>query len=65
MIFSGLLEACLLHILSIQINKILGKLSEIDFSATNKNIYKYFVNLEGLIANIIVKLCYPFFSAVV
>nr|CAD2196385.1 unnamed protein product [Meloidogyne enterolobii] len=48
MIFSGLLEAGLLHISSIQINKILGKLSKIDFSATNKNIYKYLVNLEDL-----------------
>uniref|UniRef100_A0A914N2A9 Uncharacterized protein n=1 Tax=Meloidogyne incognita TaxID=6306 RepID=A0A914N2A9_MELIC len=46
MIFSGLLEAGLLRISSIQINNILGKLSKIDFSATNKNIYRYLVNLE-------------------
>jgi len=54
MIFSGLLEAGLLRISSIQINNIFGNLSKIDFSATNKNIYKYLVNLAGLIGNIFI-----------
>uniref|UniRef100_A0A914MXX8 Uncharacterized protein n=1 Tax=Meloidogyne incognita TaxID=6306 RepID=A0A914MXX8_MELIC len=46
---SGLLEAGLLNISSIQINNILGKLSKIDFSVTNKNIWKYLLSLgEGL-----------------
>nr|CAD2139520.1 unnamed protein product [Meloidogyne enterolobii] len=44
--FSDLLEAGLLNISSIHINEILGNLPKIDFSATNKNIYKYLVNLE-------------------
>nr|CAD2196384.1 unnamed protein product [Meloidogyne enterolobii] len=49
MIFSGLLEAGLLHISHFKITNILGQLPKIDFSATNKNIYKYLVNLaEGL-----------------
>ncbi|CAK5042470.1 unnamed protein product [Meloidogyne enterolobii] len=43
---SGLLEAGLLNISYIQINNHLRNLSKIDFSATNKNIYKYLVNLE-------------------
>ncbi|CAK5081933.1 unnamed protein product [Meloidogyne enterolobii] len=42
---SGLLEAGLLHISSIQINNILGKLSKIDFSVTNKNIWKNLLSL--------------------
>ncbi|CAK5069705.1 unnamed protein product [Meloidogyne enterolobii] len=49
MIFSGLIDAGLLRISSIQINNILEKLSKIDFSATNKNIYKYLVNLAGFL----------------
>nr|CAD2181491.1 unnamed protein product [Meloidogyne enterolobii] len=44
--FSGLLEARLLRISSIQASNILGKLSKIDFSVTNKNIWKYLLNLE-------------------
>jgi len=54
MIFSGLLEAGLLHISHFKITNILGQLPKIDFSATNKNIYKYLVNLAGLIVNIFI-----------
>uniref|UniRef100_A0A914MZG2 F-box domain-containing protein n=1 Tax=Meloidogyne incognita TaxID=6306 RepID=A0A914MZG2_MELIC len=45
-LFSDLFEAGLLNITSIRINNILGSLPKIDFSATNKNIHKYLVNLE-------------------
>nr|CAD2181492.1 unnamed protein product [Meloidogyne enterolobii] len=45
-LFSDLLEAGLLHISHIKITNVLGKLSKVDFSATNENIYKYLVNLE-------------------
>ncbi|CAK5069716.1 unnamed protein product [Meloidogyne enterolobii] len=44
--FSDLLEAGLLNISSIHINEILGNLPKIDFSATNKNIWKYLLSLE-------------------
>ncbi|CAK5081934.1 unnamed protein product [Meloidogyne enterolobii] len=54
-LFSGLIDAGLLRISSVQINKILGKLSKIDFSTTNKNIYKYLVNHEGLIMNMFIR----------